>query len=242
MTKLRNKLAMLELLKEGVGFEKISIVENLDQDDLTKQILSEATRQKIPIEKLPIWKMSDSRSGEVKEVIIGYLAPQKTWHLDKLVENLRHNGGEPFFLLLNKVNLANNIGAITRTAYAAGVNGLIFEGPKQDFYNEDTLHYSLGAIARMPHVKMNLNQALKELKTHNITAYVLDMSGSTYFKENLTGSAAFVLGAEREGVPQNIVRQCDKALSIPMKSGIDSLNVGVSASVVLYEKVRQESV
>jgi 23S rRNA (guanosine2251-2'-O)-methyltransferase len=242
MIKIRNKPAMLEMLRAGVEFEKITLVQKLDKDSLTNEILSEATKRGIQIEEAPIWKMSTSRSGEVREVILGYLSQQKTWHLDKLIADLESKKQVPFFLLMNKVNLANNIGAITRTAFAAGVNGLIFQGSKDEFFNEDTVHYSLGAIARIPHIKMNLNDAMKELPSSGITTIALDMKGANYFETALTGPVAFVLGAEREGLPSNILSHCDKTVSIPMRPGIDSLNVSVSAAIILYEKVRQESI
>ncbi len=232
---------MLELLKAGVGFAKIAVVNNLDKDELTTQILSEAASRNIAIESLPIWKMSQSRSGEAKEVIIGYIAPQKTWPLEKLITELKGKNQVPFFLFLNKVHLANNIGAITRTAFAAGVNGLIFDGAKDAFFNEDTVHFSLGAIARIPHVKMNIHDALKELTKNNITSYALDMGGTNYFKEDLTGPSAFVLGAEREGLQPAIANRCDKKIAIPMNEGINSLGVTASASVMVYEKLRQDS-
>jgi 23S rRNA (guanosine2251-2'-O)-methyltransferase len=242
MIKIRNKHAMLELLREKVSFEKITLVQNLDQDNLTKDILAEAKKCSVLIEELPIRKMSQSRSGEAREVIVGYLAQQKTWRLDQLLAEFESKKQTPFFLLMNKVNLANNIGAITRTAFAAGVNGIIFEGSKDEFFNEDTVHYSLGAIARIPHVKMILKDAVRELKTHNIATVAIDMKGTSYFKENLSGPVAFVLGAEREGLPSNVLNNCDKKVSIPMRPGIDSLNVAASAAIVLYEKVRQESI
>ncbi len=231
---------MLELLRAGVSFEKITIVQRLNKDSLTEAILLQAKKQGVIIEELPIRKMSPSRSGEVREVIVGYLAQQKTWHLDKLVANLESKNQIPFFLVINKVNLANNIGAVTRTAFAAGVNGLIFEGSKDEFFNEDTVHYSLGAIARIYHVKMSLRDAIKELSALKIVTVGLDMDGANCFQEDLSGPLALVLGAEREGLSADILNKCDKKISIPMQPGIDSLNVGTSAAIILYEKVRQE--
>lgn len=233
---------MLELLQEGVAFEKIAIVQNLEKDSLTEHILHEASKRSVTVEELPIWKMSPSRSGKTKEVIIGYLAQQKTWTLEKLIPFLEEKKQTPFFLLMNKVNLTNNIGAIARTSYAAGVNGLVFQGSKDEFFNEDTIHYSLGAIARIPHVKMNLHEALKELSNSGVLTCALDMYGIEYYNQDLKGPAAFVFGAEREGLPESVLSLCDKRLSIPMRSGIDSLNVSNSASIILYEKVRQEAV
>jgi tRNA G18 (ribose-2'-O)-methylase SpoU len=66
--------------------------------------------------------------------------------------------------------------------------------------------------------------------------------GAPYFEQDLRGHVALALGAEREGLPESVLSRCNERLSIPMKRGIDSLNVGNSASIILYEKVRQEAV
>jgi 23S rRNA (guanosine2251-2'-O)-methyltransferase len=66
------------------------------------------------------------------------------------------------------------------------------------------------------------------------------MKGVPYYQEDLGGAVAFVLGGEDRGISNEVLNKCDGAISIPMKSGIDSLNVGISAGNVMYEKVRQE--
>lgn len=240
--KIRNKNAILELLKDKVDFEKIILADDLKQDDLTKEILSIAVNRNVSIEKVPCRRMDKGRSGESQEVLIGFLIPKNTWSLNNLLDDLLKNNRDPFFLLINRVGYANNIGVIARTAFATGVNGLIFQGEQDRFLNEETLHYSIGAIARVPLVKMNIFEALKELKKSGVKTFSLQMNGVTYFKEDLTGPVAFVLGAEGEGISEKVSSRCDKKLTIPMRKEIDSLNVGVSAGIILYEKVRQEGI
>lgn len=240
MIKVRNKNAILELLKDGADFGKIILAEGLKQDDLTREILSAAADRNVSIERVPWRKMDKGRSGQSREVMVGFLIPKNIWPLDNLLDNLLKQKRDPFFLLINRVGYANNIGIIARTAFAAGVNGLIFQGEEDEFLNEETLHFSVGAIARIPLVKMNIFEALKELRKNGIKTFSVQMDGSVYFKENLTGPAAFVLGAEGEGISEKVSSRCDKKLSIPMRKGVDSLNVGVSAGIILYEKVRQE--
>lgn len=240
--KIRNKNAILELLKDKVDFEKIILADDLKQDDLTKEILSIAVNRNVSIEKVPRRRMDKGRSGESQEVLIGFLIPKNTWSLNNLLDDLLKNNRDPFFLLINRVGYANNIGVIARTAFATGVNGLIFQGEQDRFLNEETLHYSIGAIARVPLVKMNIFEALKELKKSGVKTFSLQMNGVTYFKEDLTGPVAFVLGAEGEGISEKVSSRCDKKLTIPMRKEIDSLNVGVSAGIILYEKVRQEGI
>jgi len=238
--KVRNKNAIIELLRGGANFEKISIVKDLKQDDLTKEIVSTAKSRGIQIKIDPIGKMPKRRNGQTKEVLIGFLILENIWSLKNLLDELRKKNQDPFFLLVNRVDFESNIGIIARTAFAAGVNGLVFQGEENRFLNEETLHFSIGAIARIPLVKMNIFEALKELKENGIKTFSLQMGGAAYFKEDVTGPVAFVLGAEGKGVSEKVSSRCDKKLTIPMRKDIDSLNVGISAAIILYEKIRQE--
>ncbi|MBI4121165.1 MAG: RNA methyltransferase [Parcubacteria group bacterium] len=237
---IRNKNAMLELLKSGATFEKISIVTGLEQDNLTQEIIATAKSKGVRIEEAPINKMAKRRSGQTREVLTGFLASENIWTLRNLIDEIYKRNESPFFLLVNRVDFESNIGVIARTAFAAGVNGLIFQGDVDRFLNEETLHFSMGAIARIPLVKMSIFEAIKELQKEGVKTFCIHMGGKTYYKEDLSGPVAFVLGAEDKGISDEISSRCDAKLSIPMQQGIDSINVAVSAGVVLYEKVRQE--
>ncbi|MCX6807727.1 MAG: RNA methyltransferase [Patescibacteria group bacterium] len=240
--RVRNKNAILELLQDNVDFEKIILAENLEQDSLTKEILSVAKSLGVNIEKVPRWEIAKRRDSENREVLVGVLAQNKDWSLRELLADLDEKRQDPFFLLLNRVDYENNIGIIARTAFAAGVNGLIFQGAKEQFFNEETVHFSIGAIARIPLIKMSIFDALHELKKNDIKTFSIQMDGTDYFSEDLSGSIALVLGAERKGLSDGVSKRCDKQIAIPMRKGIDSLNVGMSAAIILYEKVRQEGV
>jgi len=239
--KVRNKNALLELLKDEVNFEKIVLADDLKKDDLVREILSVAHNRKIPVEKILRRKMTKGRSGTSHESLVGFMISKNIQSLKSLLDDLLKKNQDPFFLLINRVSYTSNIGVIARTAFAAGVNGLIFQGEEDRFLNEETLHFSMGAIARIPLVKMNIFESLKELQKNGLKTYSLQMGGTTYFKEDLTGPVAFVLGDEGEGLSDKISSRCYKKISIPMRQDIDSLNVGVSAAVILYEKLRQEN-
>lgn len=238
--KVRNKNVMIELLKSGADFEKISIVSDLEKDSLTEEIISTAESRGIRIETVSIGKMAKRRSGETREVLVAFLILERIWSLKNLLDKLYEEGKDPFFLLLNRVDFESNIGRIARTAYAAGVNGLFFQGDEDRFLNEESLHFSMGSLAKIPLVKMNIFEALKEFQREGIKTFGLQMGGNNYYDENLSGPVAFVLGEEGGGVSEDVLKKCNKKISIPMKQGIDSLNVAISAGIVLYEKVRQD--
>lgn len=238
--RIRNKNAILELLEGGANFSKIVLAQGLKQDDLIKKILSIAKQKGVSIEKATPQKMTKRKGGDNREAIFGSLIPNNTWNLEDLLESIYTKDQNPFFLLLNRVGYDSNLGAITRTAFAAGVNGLIFQGKQEDFLNEETVNLSAGAIARIPFVKMSIFKAIEELQKNGISVFSLEMSGKLHFNEDLTGPMAFVLGAEQQGLSDTIMDRCDKKISVPMKKGIGSLNVSSAAAIVIYEKVRQE--
>jgi 23S rRNA (guanosine2251-2'-O)-methyltransferase len=238
--KVRNKNAILELLKDGVSFEKISVLHGLDRDEQTQAIEREAKSRNIPVAEESWGGMALSRSGSTREAVLGYANMPLMWNLHDLLGKIYEEEKHPFFLLLNKVEYENNIGTIARTAYAAGVNGLLFQNNADEVITDESVHISLGALLRIPLIKMGVFEALHELEKNGIPAYALHMKGATYTTKDLTGPLAFVLGAEGEGLSETILNRCTDKLSIPMKRGIDSLNVGMSGAILMYEKVRQE--
>jgi 23S rRNA (guanosine2251-2'-O)-methyltransferase len=241
MFTIRNKNAILELLQDkNKSLVKIVMVNNLKQDGLTQQIVHTASQNKVSIENRPLQKMPKDRSGKDREVIAGLIEPNNFTTLNMWMKKLDKNDIEPFFLLLNRIKYANNIGTIIRTAFAAGVNGIIFQGDENDFLNDETIHFSLGAILRIPLIKMGIFQALTALEKYAIPVYSIQMHGKNYFEEDFTGPAAFIPGAENRGVSDTVQDRCDKHISIPMQEGIDSMNVAISTGIVIYEKVRQE--
>lgn len=238
--KIRNKNAILELLEDGVGFEGIYLVENMRKDALTRRIVRLAEEDDIPVRSVRSSRMIKRKGGSGRETIYGSMVPQNFWALDSLIDHLYDNNRKPFFLLMDRVDFPRNIGAIARTAFAVGVNGLVFQGKKTEFINEQSMGTSRGAIARLPLVKTSIFHAIKELKKNGVKVFSLEMEGGNYWKQDLTGPLALVLGDESEGLSNTISERCDGALRIPMKKGMDSLNVSVSASIVMYEKLRQD--
>jgi len=237
---LRNKNALLELLEGGVEFEKIVLVKDLVQDELTKKIVALARNRQIAVEHMFAKEMEKRRGGQSREVIYGLVQIRDDWSLRELFMELEKQKQKPFFLFINRVKFPSNIGIIARTAFAAGVNGLFYQGEEEAFINDETLHFSVGSLARIPLVKIGIFEALRELNDRGIPTYSLDMNGKSIYKQDLTGPVAFILGAENEGVSETILNKCGESLLIPMQKGVDSLNVGVSAAIVLYEKIRQE--
>lgn len=237
---IESKNALLELLKEDREFEKIYIALNAFKDPKTTEIVGLAGRKRIPIVKVSRKVINRMSRTPGVESIIGMMIADNLWDLRDLMEKLYSEGRNPFFLLLDHVKYDQNIGAILRTAFAAGVNGVITPIKSSNFLSNETLRVSMGASARIPLVEMNLFSAIKEMQKDDVKIYALTMEGKEYYKQDLRGPVAFVLGAEDVGISTRVLEKVNGEISIPMREGIGSLNVSASASVVCYEKLRQE--
>ena len=237
---IESKNALLELLKEGREFERIYLASTAFRDDKTKEIVELAAKRKVPIIRVPRKTLTRRLKASKSESVVGMMISQNHWSLDELLESIYSEKKMPFFLVLDNLKYSQNIGAIMRTAFAVGVNGIITAPSDVSFVNDESMRISMGAAERIPIVEMSLFTALKELKKNDIKVFAIHMGGDTYFERDLTGPCAFVLGAEDVGVSTGMLERADEKISIPMREGIGSLNVSVSAAILMYEKLRQE--
>ncbi len=237
---IESKNAIIELLKEGKDFMKILVANSAFKDPKTQEILEIASKRRVPIERISRKSIQKHvKSGNV-ESVVGLMVAENMWKLSDLLVKLREDKKLPFFIILDHIKYDQNIAAILRTAYASGVNGVITPIDIKNFLNNETIRISMGASLRIPIVEMNLFSAMKELQKEGVKIYAVDMEGKIYYKEDLRGPIAFVLGAEDVGVSSKVMERVDAKISIPMREGIGSLNVSASGAVMLYEKLRQE--
>lgn len=237
---VESKNAIIELLEEGRSFMKILIANSAYKDPKTQKILMLASKKRVPIERISRKSIQKYVKSGYVESVVGLMVAENMWRLSDLLEKLREDNKFPFFIILDHIKYDQNIGAILRTAYASGVNGIITPIDIKNFLNNETIRISMGASLRIPIIEMNLFTAIKELQKEGVKVYALDMDGKLYYKEDLRGSVAFVLGAEDVGVSSKIKERVDARLTIPMREEIGSLNVSASGAVIMYEKLRQE--
>ncbi len=234
-----NKNAILELLKADKEFHKIYVAYNAFKDPKTQELLKEARKRGIEIIKLPRRSMDKKTKGGSKSVL-GILVSKNDWSLDDLLTDLFINKQNPFFLILDNLKYTQNLGSIMRTAYASGVNGVILPVRKESYLNAEVTRISMGASERVPLVEMGLFDAVKHLKENDIKIIALEQKGDVYYKADLTGPVAFVLGSEDEGISTKLLERVDKKVFIPKREGLGELNIAVSTGVLCYEKLRQE--
>ena len=151
----------------------------------------------------------------------------------------------PFLAVIDGVEKPGNLGAILRTADAAGVDALILTGELEsgtDLHNPNVIRASLGAVFSTPVISTSVHSALSWLREQHIHIVATSPDArQLYTAVPLTGSIAVVLGSEAFGLGEEWLRSADSQVRIPMFGIVDSLNLSVSTALLLYEVVRQRS-
>jgi 23S rRNA (guanosine2251-2'-O)-methyltransferase len=161
--------------------------------------------------------------------------------LDGLLEALEDDGIPPLLLVLDGVTDPHNLGACLRVADGAGAHAVIAPKDHAVGINATVAKVASGAAETVPYFMVtNLARTLGELKERNIWVIgTSDDAPKTLYQVDLKGPVALVLGAEGDGMRQLTRKTCDELVGIPMKGGVESLNVSVASGVCLYEALRQ---
>lgn len=148
--------------------------------------------------------------------------------------------GAPLFVVLEKVEKPGNLGAILRSADAAGATGVIVCDPLTDLYNPNLIRSSIGAIFTVPVATCTSAECISWLKAHGVTILTAQLQDShLYYDTDMRRPTAIVMGTEATGLTPQWREAADAHIRIPMLGRLDSLNVSVSAAILLYEAVRQ---
>lgn len=136
-----------------------------------------------------------------------------------------------------------NLGTIARSAEAFGASGLLLGEGTVSAWNWKAVRASAGSLFRLPVVKVQLAQALKEIKSRGLRVLATSShKGTAVWDADLRRPLALVIGGEGAGVPRNILAQVDEVVAIPQSATVESLNAGIAAAVVLYEAARQRRI
>ena len=147
----------------------------------------------------------------------------------------------PFIIILDGIKDPQNLGAIIRSAEVLGAHGIIIGKHRSAGLNSVAYKVSCGAAQYIPVVKVtNISQTIDDLKKKGVWIAAADMDGMALSKMDLTGPLAIIIGSEGEGVSHNLKQNSDMVVSIEMCGNISSLNAACAASILLYEKQRQE--
>mgnify|MGYP003291709549 CR=1 FL=1 len=150
---------------------------------------------------------------------------------------------KPLIIVLETVEKPGNLGAVMRTADAAGVDAVIIADPRTDLYNPNAIRASIGTIFSVPLFACTSEECVKWLKENDIKIYCTYLKASIdYLEADFREGSAIVMGTEATGISDTWVKAADQNLIIPMNGIADSLNVSVTTAIVVFEAIRQRRV
>ena len=173
-----------------------------------------------------------------RESTEGIIAIAKSKHID--LNSLIFKNKKPLILVLEGIEKPGNIGALLRTADAANVDAVFIADPKSDLYNTNIIRSSVGCVFTNQIAQGSSEEIITFLQKNKINIYAATLQNSNeYYKQDFTNSAAIIVGTEATGLSNSWRTVATQHINIPMQGKIDSMNVSVSAAIVIYEAVRQ---
>ncbi|MEG2212837.1 MAG: 23S rRNA (guanosine(2251)-2'-O)-methyltransferase RlmB, partial [Clostridiales bacterium] len=214
--------------------------ENLDRH-ISGQITALSAKRNIPYRKISP-KQLDQIAGENNRGVAAEAAARNYVELDDILQAAAEQQEDPLLVILDDIEDPHNLGAIVRTALAAGAHGVIIPKRNAAPLNATVSRTSAGAINYLPVARAaNLNQTLQKLKAQGFWIVGGDMEGQPLWEVDMSGPLAIVLGSEGKGISPLLKKNCDFIASIPMQGQVGSLNVSAAAAILLYEAVRKRS-
>lgn len=232
---------ILETLKdEPERIEKIYVRNSLRDSEIS-DIFDLSSSNRIPINHVPGNKLYDLVGNVNDQGVVALMSAVKYREFGEWIQTI-DTENYPGILLLDELEDPHNVGAILRTAAAAGLDAVLVPKHRQSPINATVYKTSAGTAGKIPIVRVgNLNQCIQELKDAGFWIAGLDMHGDhPLWDLNVDRPLAFIIGSEGSGIRQKTLEHCDYTFNIPMTNKVESLNASVSAALVCYEWRRKK--
>jgi len=243
MDRLTGIHAVKEALEAGRAFDRIVIARGR-QDTRVEQIVQLARERNISVrfeDRSQLDRLADSKDHQG---VVALAAPRAAATLDEILTVANAgagHGSKGLIVLLDGVEDPHNLGAIIRTALAAGVHGVVIPERRAAGLTDTVARASAGALSHLAVAKViNLARTMEELKEAGYWLIGLDEEADkSYTDADYTSPVGIVLGGEGKGLHELTRKRCDFVVSLPTSGPVKSLNVSVAAGVVLFEVLRQ---
>ncbi len=232
---------VLELIKSGKQIEKIFVQKGL-KGEFEIELRNLLKGKNIPVSYVHPNKLK-SFTSQNHQGVIAIASLIQYWNLEDLIDHLFHNGIIPNILLLDSITDVRNVGSIIRSAEVLGANGIVMGTKNSAPINHITIKTSAGAIFNIPVAKVkSITNAINTIKNSGIKIIASNLKATKSIEEiDFTTPVCTVLGSEDTGIGIHISKLADEEFIIPQSGKTDSLNVAVSAGIILYEIYRQRN-
>jgi 23S rRNA (guanosine2251-2'-O)-methyltransferase len=224
-----------EALRASTPLDRILIAQGAGGPRL-QEIIDLARRASVPVRFEPRASLERLAGTSAHQGVIALGAARKYADIESVAE-------AEMLVVLDGVEDPHNLGAIIRTAHAAGAGAVIIPERRAASVTDVVAKAAAGALEHLPVVRVtNINRALEDLKERGYWIYGLDERGTqTHDQTDYAQRAVLVLGGEGKGLHEQVRKHCDVIVRIPMAGKISSLNVSVAAGVVLFEWRRRRA-
>lgn len=236
---LFGKNPILEALRAGRAIVEINVADG--SQGSSQEVLSAAREEGIPIKVVPKKVIEEKARGQTHQGVIAFAKARDFSTIEELLTVARERKEDPLFVAIDGIEDPQNLGAILRSAEAAGAHGIILATRGTTTITPTVVKASAGAaehlkVARVP----SLPNALLDLKRKEIWIGGTDVDeGQPYYEARMTGPLVLVIGSEERGLSPLVRDRCDFFVRIPMKGKVQSLNAAAACAVLLMERVRQ---
>src|SRR5689334_528936 len=232
--------AVEEALTAGRPLDRIFVARGLHGNRIQK-LLGLARSHNVPVRFEDRAQLDRAAGSEHHQGVVAFAASRATLEIEDLLGSAEENC---LMVLLDGIEDPHNVGAIIRTALAAGAAGVVLPERRAAGLTDTVARASAGALAHLPVAKVtNLARAMEELKEAGYWLVGLDERADKFYTEvDYTSPVGIVLGSEGQGLHELTRKRCDFVVSLPTTGPVKSLNVSVAAGVVLFEALRQRKV
>ncbi len=229
------------LRNEAERMQKIFVRDSLHDSQLS-EIFNLASQHRIPISHVPGSKLNDLVGSVNDQGIVALMSQISYQDFGNWLDTV-DTSDYPAVLLLDEIEDPGNLGAMLRTAAAAGISAVLVPKHRQAPINATVHKTSAGTAGRIPIVRVgNLNQSIMKLKDEGFWIGGLDMEGDQELWDlEVDRPMSFVVGNEGSGISQKTLEHCDYKFRIPMENNVESLNTSVSAALMCYEWRRKSN-
>lgn len=236
---LEGRNSVLEALNHNKTIDKI-FVKKGEVEGTLKVIVAKALEKGIVVQEVDKLRMEQMKRTNNPQGVIALCPAHEYCEVEDILENAKKHGEDPFVIILDEITDPHNLGAIIRTADAAGAHGVIIPKRRAVSLTAIVSKTSAGALEYVPVARVNnISKEIEKLKKQGLWIACADIKGTECFKTDLKGAIGIVIGNEGDGVSRLVKESCDYSVKIPMYGKIESLNASVAAGLLMYEVVRQ---
>ena len=232
---------IMEAIKSGKTIDKLFIQKGL-HNDLFAELWKLVRLKRINYKHVPIEKIN-RLTRKNHQGVFAFISPIDFHNIEGIVPALYEEGITPLILVLDRITDVRNFGAIARTAECAGVDTILIPEQNAAAINADAIKTSAGALHKITVCRTwNLKLALQFLKDSGLQLIACtEKTQDNMYNPDYTLPTAIIIGSEEDGISPELLKLCDRKAKVPMNGEIASLNVSVTAGVILYEALRQRN-